>query len=195
MKTIIFATHNENKADEIRNLLPEGLQLQTLNDLDIKEEIPETGSTLDENALIKARFIYENFGKACFSDDTGLEVESLNGEPGVYSARYAGLEKSAEANMKKLLEKLADETNRQAQFRTSLAYINESGKELLFEGIVEGEISHEKQGEKGFGYDPIFIPSGYDLSFAQMTQSAKNKISHRARAIAKFLQHLSLQKS
>lgn len=119
----------------------------------------------------------------------------MNGEPGVYSARYAGLEKSAEANMKKLLEKLADETNRQAQFRTSLAYINESGKELLFEGIVEGEISHEKQGEKGFGYDPIFIPSGYDLSFAQMTQSAKNKISHRARAIAKFLQHLSLQKS
>lgn len=195
MKTLIFASHNKNKALEIRALLPEDLKLKTLNDLELAEEIPETGETLEDNALIKAQYIYRNFGEACFADDTGLEVESLNGAPGVYSARYAGLQKSSEDNMAKLLAELEGKENRKAQFRTLIAYINEDGNEFLFEGKVEGIIALEKMGEKGFGYDPIFIPEGKPLSFAQMNAKEKNKISHRARSLQAFLQFLDTQKS
>lgn len=193
MKTLIFASHNENKAKEIRALLPVGLELKTLNDIGLKEEIPETGMNLEENAKLKARFIFENYHDICFADDTGLEVECLNKEPGVFSARYAGPQKSSEDNMAKLLVNMVDQTNRKAQFRTVFAFIDKDGNENLFEGIVEGEISLEKMGEKGFGYDPIFIPQGHSLSFAQMSAEEKNKISHRARALRKFLDFLNSQ--
>lgn len=195
MKTLIFASHNKNKALEIRALLPEDLQLKTLNDLNLKEEIPETGRTLEENALLKAQYIYRNFGEACFADDTGLEVDSLNGEPGVYSARYAGLQKSSEDNMNKLLKELISKENRNARFRTAIAYINEKGEEFLFDGIVEGRIAKERMGEKGFGYDPIFIPEDGHLSFAQMSAAQKNEISHRARSLRHFLDFLESQKN
>lgn len=195
MQTLIFASHNENKALEIKALLPENLQLRTLNDLQQKEEIPETGHTLEENALLKAQYIFNNYGEACFADDTGLEVEELQGAPGVYSARFAGPQKSSEDNMSKLLRDLKGKENRKAQFRTVIAYINSVGQEFLFDGIVEGKISYKKMGEKGFGYDPIFIPENGLLSFAQMTAEQKNKISHRARSLHQFLDFLDSQKS
>ncbi len=195
MKTLIFASHNKNKAIEIRALLPKGLELKTLNDINLEEEIPETGTTLEENALLKAQFIYRNFGEACFADDTGLEVKALDGQPGVFSARYAGLQKSSEDNMTKLLNELKSKENRKARFRTVIAYINKKGEEFLFDGTVEGIIAKEKMGEKGFGYDPIFIPEDGHLSFAQMTADQKNEISHRARSLRRFLDFLDSQKS
>lgn len=195
MQSLIFASHNKNKALEIRALLPENLKLKTLNDINLKEEIPETGLTLEENALLKAQYIFKNFGEACFADDTGLEVEALNGAPGVYSARYAGMKKSSEDNMSKLLLDLKGDLNRRAQFRTVIAYINSYGKEFLFDGIVEGNIASHKMGEKGFGYDPIFIPENGTMSFAQMTADQKNEISHRARSLRRFLDFLDSQKS
>ncbi len=188
---LIFATNNENKVKEIKKLLPENINLLSLQSVNITEDIPETGNTLQENALQKARYVYRKTGKNCFADDTGLQVEALNGAPGVYSARYAGAEKDAGKNMDKLLHELAGITNRKANFTTVIALILD-GKEYLFEGKVTGEIALEKSGDKGFGYDPVFIPDECKpLTFAQLPLSEKNKISHRARAFQKLVAFLS----
>lgn len=190
MTTLLFATHNANKAIEIARQLPKGIALKTLTDLDIHEEIPETGDTLEANAKMKSEYLVKLGHNAVFADDTGLEIEALNGEPGVYSARYAGLQKNSEDNMDKVLENLKNASNRQARFRTVISlYWN--GKFHQFEGIVEGEILTKRTGEQGFGYDPIFQPKEADCSFAQMTLDQKNKISHRGRAIQKMLDFLS----
>lgn len=170
-------------------LAPLGYQVKGLHDLGITDDIPETGTTLDENAAIKASFLYQKFGQDCFADDTGLEVAVLNGAPGVYSARYAGAPKSDIKNMEKLLTSLQGETNRQAQFRTVFCLI-EDGKHLFFEGKVAGAIATEPRGSAGFGYDPLFVPTGEKLSFAQMTVADKNKISHRARAVEALMAYL-----
>lgn len=170
-------------------LAPLGYQVKGLHDLGITDDIPETGTTLDENAAIKASFLYQKFGQDCFADDTGLEVAVLNGAPGVYSARYAGAPKSDIKNMEKLLTSLQGETNRQAQFRTVFCLI-EDGKHLFFEGKVAGTIATEPRGSAGFGYDPLFVPTGEKLSFAQMTVADKNKISHRARALEALMAYL-----
>lgn len=185
MRTLIVATSNSNKLSELREMLPNN-EVLGLKDLGIFEEIPETGSTLQENALIKARYLYERLKRPILAEDTGLEVEILNNEPGVFSARYAGVENNAEANINKLLLNLEGKSERKAKFRTVIAFIHE-GHEYLFEGEVHGEIGHEKKGTKGFGYDPIFIPEGQDMSFAQMENNKKNSISHRGKALEKFL--------
>lgn len=191
METLIFATHNANKAKEIKQLLPHGYTLESLDDIGLHDDIPETGTTLEENALIKARYVYQKTGKACFADDTGLEVDSLDGAPGVYSARYAGEKATYQDNVIKLLEALGSETNRDAQFRTVIAHINEDGNEELFDGIAEGTITAAQLGEEGFGYDPIFLPKGHNQTFAEMDSASKNAISHRGRAFEKFIQALS----
>lgn len=186
---IIFASQNLNKIKEISALMPAGIQILGLDSKLFEEELPETGNTLEANALQKARFVFEKTGKACFADDTGLEILSLEGRPGVYSARYAGEDKNADANMEKVLQELQDSTNRKAHFRTVIAFCD--GKnEHLFEGIVEGEILKEKRGQKGFGYDPIFAPDGFSKSFAEMELTEKNTVSHRARALGKFVEFL-----
>ncbi len=187
---LVFATNNPNKLKEVQELLPNFIELLSLKDINCSEEIAETGQTLQENALIKARYIYEKYGYNCFSDDTGLEVEILNNEPGVYSARYAGETANSENNMQKLLHNLKNETNRNAQFRTSVALILK-GKEYLFEGICTGEILTKKQGKKGFGYDPIFKPKGLSKSFAEMSSFEKGVISHRGKAIKKLIYFLN----
>jgi XTP/dITP diphosphohydrolase len=190
MKTLLFASANKYKIDEINAVLaPLGHQVKGLHDLGITDDIPETGTTLDENAAIKASFLYQKFGQDCFADDTGLEVAVLNGAPGVYSARYAGAPKSDIKNMEKLLTSLQGETNREAQFRTVFCLI-EDGKHLFFEGKVAGAIATEPRGSAGFGYDPLFVPAGEKLSFAQMTVADKNKISHRARAVEALMAYL-----
>jgi XTP/dITP diphosphohydrolase len=190
MKTLLFASANKYKIDEINAVLaPLGYQVKGLHDLGITDDIPETGTTLDENAAIKASFLYQKFGQDCFADDTGLEVAVLNGAPGVYSARYAGAPKSDIKNMEKLLTSLQGETNRQAQFRTVFCLI-EDGKHLFFEGKVAGAIATEPRGSAGFGYDPLFVPTGEKLSFAQMTVADKNKISHRSRAVEALMAYL-----
>lgn len=186
---LVFATNNRHKLDEIRAILGDKIELLSLNDINCHDDIPETADTLQGNALIKAKYIYDKFGMNCFADDTGLEVDSLNGEPGVYSARYAGEECNPESNMKKLLNNLAGKNDRSAQFRTVIALIIES-EEKLFEGCVKGCISCEKMGDAGFGYDPIFIPEGYSESFAQMSSDMKNSISHRYRATEKLCKYL-----
>ena len=175
---LVFATNNKHKLEEVRAILENKIEILSLNDIDCHDDIPETADTLEGNALIKARYIHEKFGVDCFADDTGLEVEALGGEPGVYSARYAGEDCNPEANMYKLLKNLTGENNRNAQFRTVIALII-NGEEKLFNGIVKGTISQEKLGNAGFGYDPIFIPEGFSESFAQMTSDMKNSISHR----------------
>jgi XTP/dITP diphosphohydrolase len=164
--------------------------IESLLDLNYLDELEETQETLEGNALQKARFVYQIFGKACFSDDTGLEVELINGEPGVYSARYGGPEKSFEKNMDLVLSKLEGIDNRKAQFRTAIAFIDERGKEHLFEGICKGEILKEKIGDGGFGYDPIFRPDGFQETFAQLSLEIKNKISHRGLAVSKLVEFL-----
>ena len=186
---LVFATNNAGKLAEVQKMLPKSIELLSLKDIECFDDIEETATTLEGNAKIKANHITEKFGYNCFADDTGLEVESLNGAPGVYSARYAGEPANAESNMQKLLTNLSSSTNRSAQFRTSIC-LNLDGEQFLFDGICEGEITKEKQGEKGFGYDPIFIPSGFDKSFAQMTSKEKNKISHRGLAIKKLIEFL-----
>ena len=178
---LIFATNNKHKLQEVRDIVGDRVEVLSLSDIDCNDDIPETADTLQGNALIKARYIYEKYGVDCFADDTGLEVEALDGAPGVYSARYAGEECDSEANMKKLLHNLTDKNNRNAQFRTVIALII-NGEERLFNGIVKGVITTEKMGTSGFGYDPIFIPEGFSESFAQMDASMKNSISHRYRA-------------
>lgn len=187
--TLVFASNNVHKLNEIRKLAPEGYEILSLNEIGCNAELSETGLTLEENALQKARFVFEKYNVNCFADDTGLEAEALNGEPGVFSARYAGKNKSAEDNMLKLLDKLKDKKNRKAQFRTVIAGII-NGQEFICEGIVKGEILKMKKGKGGFGYDPVFLPEGSTLSFAEMTLEKKNKISHRAKALEKFLEIL-----
>lgn len=189
MRELVFATNNAHKLEEVTNLLQPDFKLLSLNEIGCNEEIEETASTLEGNALIKARYIHDTYKCDCFSDDTGLEVEALDGAPGVYSARYAGEEKSAEANMQKLLIELKGKTNRKAKFRTVIALILE-GKEYIFEGEVAGIITHKKLGGEGFGYDPIFLPNGFQQTFAELPLSEKNKISHRARAVNQLVHFL-----
>jgi len=186
---LIFGTHNQNKVEEINTLLPDHYRLWSLTELGHETEIEETGSSLEENALIKVRAIHNIYGKNTFADDSGLEVSALKGTPGVYSARYAGIQKNAQHNMDKLLNELKGIKNRQAQFRTVIALIFNK-QEYLFEGIVKGNISIMAEGQNGFGYDPIFIPENQPLSFAQMSLSEKNKISHRSRAFEKLVEFL-----
>ncbi|MGB5190724.1 RdgB/HAM1 family non-canonical purine NTP pyrophosphatase [Robiginitalea sp.] len=185
MKQIVFATHNLNKLAEIQPLIPGGLEVISLDQIGCVEAIAETATTLEGNAQIKASYIWKYFRCDCFADDTGLEVQALQGAPGVYSARFAGPEGLAEANMAKLLTLMKGETSRRAQFRTVIALIL-GGNSYLFEGVVAGKILEEPRGDHGFGYDPVFQPDGSELSFAQMTLEEKNKMSHRARAIAKL---------
>jgi XTP/dITP diphosphohydrolase len=187
---IIFATQNENKVKEIQSQVDQAIKIQSLLDIPYTKELEETSETLEGNALQKARFVYEKFGLSCFADDTGLEVEALDGAPGVYSARYAGEAKSFEANMDKLLEELKNSAQRSARFRTVIACIIE-GKEYLFEGICEGEITRKKKGEKGFGYDPVFLPKGYTETFAEMELSEKIAIGHRGKAVKKLIDFLT----
>jgi XTP/dITP diphosphohydrolase len=190
---IVFATNNPHKLSEIRDILGTQFEVLSLNDIDCHIDIPETSDTLEGNALLKALYIYEHYHISCFADDTGLEVDALNGEPGVFSARYAGEEHDSEANMRKLLLKLGNNNNRRARFRTVIALLlEENGKwrEEIFDGIVEGHIAREKKGSEGFGYDPIFVPDGYDLSFAELGMDVKNSISHRARAVRKLADFL-----
>ena len=184
-KKLVVATNNAHKLEEIAVILGDEMELLSLKDIHCDADIPETADTLEGNARQKAMYIYENYGMDCFADDTGLEVEALNGAPGVYSARYAGDGHDSEANMQKLLHELEDKENRKAQFRTAICLILE-GKEYLFEGIVKGEIIKEKRGGAGFGYDPIFVPEGHELTFAELGNDIKNTISHRARAVEKL---------
>lgn len=186
---LVFATNNENKLKEIQQLLGASVNILSLSELGCFDDIPETGDTLEANALQKARYIHDRYGINCFADDTGLEVDFLNGAPGVYSARYAGEEKSAERNMDKILSELQGVAHREASFRTVVALIID-GEEFLFEGEVKGDILKSRQGEAGFGYDPIFQPAGYSASFAQMDMNEKNKISHRGRAVTKLVKYL-----
>jgi non-canonical purine NTP pyrophosphatase, rdgB/HAM1 family len=194
---VIFATNNPHKLREIQDVLGERFQLLSLKDIQFEGDIPENQETLEGNALEKARFIFERFHMPCFADDTGLEVQALGGAPGVYSARYAGSvqdfgseKKRTEANILKLLANLEGKNDRNARFRTVIAYLD-GKEEHLFEGIVKGVIIDEKLGDDGFGYDPVFVPDGFTQTFAQMPLSEKNKISHRARAFAKFVDFLS----
>lgn len=198
---IVFATNNQHKLQEIRDILGSEFEIVSLKDIGCNVDIPETGNTLEENAMQKAQYVYDHYNLSCFADDTGLEVEALNGEPGVHSARYAeGTDHDSEANMAKLLRNLEGKDNRKARFRTVIALIQKQDvcpcgctsikKVNRFEGIVDGSIATEKHGTAGFGYDPIFVPEGYDKSFAELGESIKNGISHRARAVAKLAEYL-----
>lgn len=187
---LVFATHNKHKLEEVRAILPQEIELISLEDINCQEDIPETAETLEGNAMQKALFVKERYGYDCFADDTGLEVEALNNAPGVYSARYAGEEQDAKANMNKLIRELEGKENRNARFRTVIALLLD-GKEYLFDGVINGIIIDEEKGNAGFGYDPIFIPSGYDLTFAEMGNEIKNNISHRALAVRKLAEFLS----
>ncbi|MBR1789329.1 MAG: non-canonical purine NTP diphosphatase [Bacteroidaceae bacterium] len=195
MKQLIMATNNEHKLREIRQMLAGSYEVLGLRDIGCHDDIPETADTLEGNALQKAQYVHNHYGVDCFADDTGLEVEALGGEPGIFTARFGqmngyGESHDAEANIHCLLDKLKDSDNRRARFRTAIALI-ENGEEHLFEGIVEGEILREKTGSDGFGYDPIFAPVETGLSFAQMGPEEKNHISHRGRAIRKLVRHLN----
>ena len=207
-RKLVFATNNAHKLEEVAAILGNQIELLSLNDIDCHTDIPETAETLEGNALLKSSFIYKNYHLDCFADDTGLEVEALNGAPGVYSARYAeGEGHDAQANMRKLLHELEGKENRKAQFRTAFALIIDGkenrkaqfrtaislildGKEYLFEGVIKGEIIQEKRGDSGFGYDPIFKPEGYQQTFAELGNEIKNKISHRALAVQKLCEFL-----
>ena len=186
---IVFATNNPHKLKEIKSLIPKEIEIISLNEIGFNGDIPETGKTLEANAFQKAHYIKDNFNYDCFADDTGLEIYELNGDPGVYSARYAGPKRNAKANMNKVLDELKGKKNRKAQFRTAIALIIK-GEEHLFEGKVEGYISKDKQGNEGFGYDPIFIPENDIRSFAQMSMQEKGAISHRGRAVKKLVAYL-----
>ena len=188
-KKLVVATNNAHKLEEIAAILGDEMELLSLKDINCHADIPETADTLEGNARQKAMYIYENYGMDCFADDTGLEVDALNGAPGVFSARYAGDGHDSEANMQKLLKELKGNEIRKAQFRTAICLIIE-GKEYLFEGIVKGKIIEEKRGGAGFGYDPIFVPEGYEQTFAELGNDIKNTISHRARAVEKLCKFL-----
>jgi len=188
---IVFATNNKHKLEEIKDILGKDFEIVSLDEIGCHEDIPETGLTLEENARQKSTYIVEHYNHDCFADDTGLEVDALNGEPGVHSARYAeGTDHDSEANMRKLLSKMSNVKDRTARFRTVISLII-NGVEHQFEGRVEGRIATEKHGKEGFGYDPIFIPEGYDKSFAELGEEVKNQISHRARAVKKLAEYLS----
>lgn len=198
---IVFATNNQHKLQEIRDILGSEFEIVSLKDIGCDVDIPETGNTIEDNAMQKAQYVYDHYNLSCFADDTGLEVEALNGEPGVHSARYAeGTDHDSEANMAKLLRNLEGKDNRKARFRTVIALIQKQDvcpcgctsikKVNRFEGIVDGSIATEKHGTAGFGYDPIFVPEGYNKSFAELGESIKNGISHRARAVAKLAEYL-----
>jgi XTP/dITP diphosphohydrolase len=193
MKKLVFATNNAHKIDEIRHLLGSICDICSIAELNFIGDIPENQTTLEGNALEKARFVYKKFGLPCFADDTGLEIDALGGEPGVFSARYAGEEKSSSKNIEKVLAKMYDTDNRRAHFRCVIALIADGG-EYVFEGRVNGEILRVPVGDSGFGYDSIFKADGYDVSFAQMSLAEKSKISHRGRAIEKFINHLATSK-
>ena len=189
---IVFATNNKHKLSEIRDILGNEIEVLSLDEINCHADIPETSDTLEGNALQKAHYVYDNYHISCFADDTGLEVDALGGEPGIYSARYAGNNHDSEANMTKLLAKLGDNKNRKARFRTVIALIldGKNVEEKIFEGIVEGSIIKERRGGEGFGYDPIFQPEGYNHTVAELGSDIKNKISHRARATAKLVDEL-----
>lgn len=189
MKKLVFATNNEHKLRELRQILNGEFELLSLNDIGCYEEIPETGATLENNASQKSYYIWNKFGIDCFADDTGLEISALGNEPGVFSARYAGEDKSSVANMQKVLDKMKDMTDRRARFRCVFSLVI-GGKEQQIEGIVEGVILSEREGDGGFGYDPIFKPDGYLHSFATLSPEEKNMISHRGRATMKLVDHL-----
>ena len=186
---LVFATNNKNKILEVQQMLPSTIEIVSLESIGCFEEIPETADTMEENAIMKANYVTQKYGYDCFADDTGLEVEALNGEPGVFSARYAGEQKNADDNMNKLLANLEDKTNRNAQFKTVIA-LNLNGEQFLFTGICQGKITLEKSGSQGFGYDPIFQPDGFQETFAQLSLGIKNNISHRGKATKQLINFL-----
>jgi len=189
MKKLVFATNNKHKLDEVRAILEPEFSIVSLAELNCTEDIPETADTLDGNALIKAQYIHDKFGLDCFADDTGLEVDALNGEPGVYSARYAGEDHNAQNNMCKVLAMLGENKNRSAKFRTVIALI-QGDQTTYFEGRINGNITVQPRGASGFGYDPIFVPENYVSTFAQLSAEEKNQISHRALAVKKLVDYL-----
>lgn len=189
MRKIVFATNNQHKLEEVRSMIGSYFEVLSLRDIDCNEEIPENGSTFEENAISKARYIKDNYGYDCFADDSGLEVKALNNAPGVYSARYAGEPSNSQRNIEKLMREMQGKEERLARFRTCIAYISDREKEI-FEGCVEGYIIDTLRGFNGFGYDPLFIPCGYDITFAEMSSDEKNKISHRAIAVQKLIEYL-----
>ena len=190
MKKLVFATNNKNKVNEVRAILPSNFKLLSLKDIACEEELPENQDTIEGNALEKANYLYDNYGFNCFSEDTGLEIKSLNNAPGVYSARYAGPQRNSDDNINKVLNDLKGIKDRRARFRTVVALIID-GKRQLFEGVVEGEILNEREGINGFGYDPIFKPNGFDHSFGILHEKIKLEISHRTRAVSRLLNHLN----
>jgi len=189
MRELVFATNNPHKLNEIRAIAGGSFSILSLDDIGCREEIAEDADTIEGNASLKSRYIYNKYGKDCFADDTGLEIEALGGKPGVKSARYAGKDCNPENNIRRVLTELEGISNRKARFKTVISLIL-NGKEILFEGIVEGAILYEKRGKEGFGYDPVFRPDGFDLSFAEMSPGEKNLISHRAMAVKKAIQYL-----
>lgn len=190
MKTLVFATNNQHKLQEVRQILGDRFEIKGLSDIGCDVDIPETADTLEGNAMQKAKYVKEHYGLDCFADDTGLEYTALDGAPGIRSARYAGENHDSEANMRKLLENLKEKSDRSAQFRTVIALLYQ-GEEHLFEGVVRGGIITEHKGTQGFGYDPVFVPEGYNTTFAEMTAEEKNSISHRGRAVAKLAAFLA----
>lgn len=187
---LVFASNNKNKIKEIQELLPASIEILSLESIGCHEEIPETANTIEGNAILKANYVTEKYGYNCFADDTGLEIDALNGEPGVYSARYAGEQKNAEDNMNKVLNALNNNNNRTAQFKTVIA-LNINGDQQLFTGIAKGQITTEKSGNQGFGYDPIFQPEGFQETFADLSLETKNKISHRGKATQLLISFLN----
>jgi XTP/dITP diphosphohydrolase len=190
---LVFASNNQHKVDEVQAMIGNTITLKSLNDISCLDEIPETGNTFAQNAGQKSRYVYSQFHMDCFADDSGLEIDALGGDPGVNSAHYSG-SRDFEDNMSLVLERLAGKTDRRARFKTVISLIK-GGKEHLFEGSIEGLISQQRSGSKGFGYDPIFVPEGYDISFAEMSADEKNKISHRAKAMEKLIRFLNSEYS
>ncbi len=190
---LVFASNNKNKIAEIQSMLPESIKILSLEDIDCLEDIPETADTIEGNAILKADYVTQKYGYDCFADDTGLEVNALNGEPGVYSARYAGEQKNADDNMNKLLDALKNEENRDAQFKTVIT-LNLNGKQYLFTGIAKGEITLTRTGTNGFGYDPIFKPENFDKTFAELPLEVKNTIGHRGKAVQQLIDFLTTTK-
>jgi len=191
---ILFASHNSHKVDEVRKLLPDGFTLIGLRDINWTEEIPEPFFSYEENAKAKAYFIYDRTGISCFADDSGLEIDALEGRPGVFSARYAGPQRNHSDNIQKVLMELQGKENRQARFQSAIAYITSQNKIEVFKGTVEGTITHAPKGNGGFGYDPVFIPSGFDQTFGELSDTIKNSFSHRAKAMQKFIEYLRVTK-
>lgn len=189
---IVFASNNKNKIEEIKNQLPKTIEIVSLEDIGCFEDIEETAETIEGNAILKANYVTEKYGLPCFADDTGLEIEALNNEPGVYSARYAGSQRNDNDNIDKVLAKLNDVENRNARFKTVIA-LNLNNQQFLFTGIINGAIGHQKIGTSGFGYDPIFIPENQNLTFAEISIEEKNKISHRGLAVKKLIEFLNKQ--